>query len=247
MKLRNPLRSLSALAVSAVVSGALLIAPVAAHATSRAVAHDSSIPVPAGYTLLASPIGTIAGYLAPGKKKVRNVSPSYNGSPLTMPVIAQSQGYLQVRLPMRPNGQTTWVKVANVSTTATAYRIVINLKTTHLSVYYKNVRTFNFPVGVGSVADPTPIGNFFVAFFASPPDPGYGPFVMVTTAHSNTITDWEQSGDAMIAIHGPIGADAQIGTKGARISHGCIRMHVPNQRHMQNIPTGTPIQILPYH
>jgi lipoprotein-anchoring transpeptidase ErfK/SrfK len=211
------------------------------------IPHDSTISVPKGYTLLASPQGNIPGYAGPGKKQVRVVSASYDGSPLTMPVIAQSQGYLQVRLPMRPNGQTTWVKLANVSTTATPYRIVVNLKATHLLVYYKGTQILNVPVGVGTVADPTPTGNFFVAFFAAPPDPGYGPFVMVTTAHSNTITDWEQSGDAMIAIHGPIGADAQIGKHGARISHGCIRMHVPDQRHMQNIPTGTPIQILPYH
>jgi lipoprotein-anchoring transpeptidase ErfK/SrfK len=247
MRLRTSMRTLFSVALSVTFCGASFVAAGASSPATHLGTHSSDIPVPAGYSLLASPQGTIAGYAGPGKKKVRNVSPTYNGSPLTMPVIAQSQGYLEVRLPMRPNGQTTWVKAANVSTTATAYRIVIDLKTTHLSIYYKNVRTYYFPVGVGSVADPTPIGNFFVAFFASPPNAGYGPFVMVTTAHSNTITDWEQSGDAMIAIHGPIGADAQIGTKGARISHGCIRMHVPNQRHIQNIPTGTPIQILPYH
>lgn len=247
MNLCTRIQSLSALAVAALVSGALVVAPISASASTHRVAHSSDIPVPVGYSLLASPIGTIAGYAGPGKKKVRTVAPNYNGSPLTMPVIAQSQGYLQVRLPMRPNGQTTWVKVATVSTTATPYRIVINLKTTHLAIYYKNVQTYSFPVGVGTVTNPTPVGNFFVAFFASAPDAGYGPFVLVTTAHSNTISDWEQSGDAMIAIHGPIGADAQIGTKGARISHGCIRLHVANQRHLQNIPTGTPIQILPYH
>jgi len=38
--------------------------------------------------------------------------------------------------------------------------------------------------------------------------------VIVTSAHSNTITDWDNSGDAMIAIHGPLGADAEIGTTG---------------------------------
>ncbi len=66
-----------------------------------------------------------------------------------------------------------------------------------------------------------------MAFDEPPPEPnpGYGPFIIVTSDHSQAISDWEGSGDAVIGIHGPLGEDSEIGTTGARISHGCIRLH----------------------
>jgi lipoprotein-anchoring transpeptidase ErfK/SrfK len=67
---------------------------------------------------------------------------------------------------------------------------------------------------------------------------------MVTSAHSDTISDWEQSGDAITAIHGSLGADAAIGTGGARISHGCIRLHNADLAKLREVPAGTPIDIV---
>jgi len=108
----------------------------------------------------------------------------------------------------------------------------------------KNGRTIlDAPVGIGTVQYPTPVGHFFLASYATSPSVGYGPFVMVTSAHSNTITDWLGSGDAIVAIHGPLGADQLIGTNGARVSHGCIRMHVSQLRQLSVVPIGTPIDI----
>jgi lipoprotein-anchoring transpeptidase ErfK/SrfK len=68
--------------------------------------------------------------------------------------------------------------------------------------------------------------------------------VMVSSAHSNTISDWESSGDALMAIHGPLGADAQIGTTGARVSHGCVRLHVADLVHLRVVPAGSPIDVV---
>ena len=48
---------------------------------------------------------------------------------------------------------------------------------------------------------------------------------MVTSARSSTISDWNDSGDARIAAHGPFGSDAQVGTTGAAVSQGCVRLH----------------------
>lgn len=64
---------------------------------------------------------------------------------------------------------------------------------------------------------------------------------MVTSAHSNTISDWEESGDAITAIHGPLGADAAIGTTGARVSHGCVRLHDADLIQLRDVPAGTPL------
>jgi hypothetical protein len=67
------------------------------------------------------------------------------------------------------------------------------------------------PVAIGTAAYPTPVGQYFVAFFELPPSPGYGPFIVVPSAHYPTIGDWEHFGDAVIGIHGPIDAGAVIG------------------------------------
>jgi len=68
----------------------------------------------------------------------------------------------------------------------------------------------------------------------------------VTSAHSDAITDWENSGDAIIAIHGPItaGADALIGTTGAAVSNGCVRLHDADLAQLSGIPAGTPVDIV---
>ena len=52
------------------------------------------------------------------------------------------------------------------------------------------------------------------------------------------------TGDAVIGIHGPLGEDSQIGTAGARISHGCIRLHDKDLLRLRQVPPGTPIDIV---
>jgi hypothetical protein len=110
-----------------------------------------------------------------------------------------------------------------------------------LTVYESNKEILEFPAGIGTTTDPTVTGDFFITMTAPPPDPGYGPFVLVTSAHSGTITDWGGSGDAIIAIHGPIDSydDSLIGTAGAMISHGCIRLHNADLAQLSMIPPGT--------
>jgi lipoprotein-anchoring transpeptidase ErfK/SrfK len=121
---------------------------------------------------------------------------------------------------------------------------VVELQTTHLELFNQGRLVGSFPVGVGVASAPTPPGEFFVALFARPPSPGYGPFVIVTSAHSNTISDWEQSGDAITAIHGSLGSDSAIGTTGAEVSHGCIRLHDADLAHLRDVPAGTPVDIV---
>lgn len=114
-------------------------------------------------------------------------------------------------------------------------------------MYDNGEEVLDFPAGIGTPDDPTVTGNYFITMQVPPPDPGYGPFVLVTSAHSDEITDWEASGDAIIAIHGPTGAhdDALIGTTGAQISHGCICLHDSDLAQLAAIPPGTPLDILP--
>jgi lipoprotein-anchoring transpeptidase ErfK/SrfK len=160
-----------------------------------------------------------------------------------LPVLGAQAGWVHVRLAQRPNESTAWVRNKYVTLATDPYHIVIDLSSTHLQLYKDGRRVGNFPVGVGLAANPTPTGQYFVALFARAPSSEWGSFVIVTSAHSNTISDWEASGDAITAIHGPLGSDAQIGTTGARVSHGCVRMHNANLLHLRLVPAGTPIDI----
>ncbi len=242
------------------VTGAVIVSADAALGAERLGANGSYPPRAAaalagqdsartdslarGVTLLVTPDGTIPRYRVPGGPQTGTVPATWHQAPSTLPVIAARNGWFDVRLAQRPNESTAWVRAENVTVSSTPYAIVVNLKTTHLTVYHYGLKVYSFPAGVGSPIHPTPTGHFFIAFIAGPPTPAYGAFVLVTSAHSDSITDWEMSGDAMIAIHGPLGSDTLIGTRGAHISHGCIRLHEPDLLRLRNLPAGTPVTIV---
>lgn len=202
-------------------------------------------------TLLATIVKPTADYAAPiaaGAKRapepIGTIPTVWHASPVTLPVIAQKPGWLDVRLPQRPNGSTAWIRSTAPRLSYTGYSITINTSTMHLELFLRGKLILDAPAGVGEPWDPTPLGSYFVAYLAQPPTSGYGPFVIVTSAHSNSITDWESSGDAEIGIHGPLGMDAAIGTTGAQVSHGCVRLHVSDLVHLRDVPLGAPVNII---
>lgn len=202
------------------------------------------VATPSGLMLMAALIKTTNAYLSPGGPAAPSVAPTWYGAPLYLPVVAVRTSYLEVRLPTRPNGSTTWIKRAAVLLSYSPYRIVIDLGTSHLLLYRNNKLVLDAPAGIGTVTDPTPTGHFFVAFFAKAPSPAWGPFVIVTSAHSDAISDWEESGDAVVAIHGPLGENAAIGSTGARVSHGCVRLHDADLVQLRGVPDGSPVDII---
>jgi len=185
-------------------------------------------------------------YAAPGRLGAGAVPARWYERPSVLPVVAAKPGWVEVRLAQRPDESTAWLPASDVRLSTTPYEIVVDLATTKLSLFDGGRLVFSAPAGVGSTDDPTPTGHYFVAFDEPPPqpNPGYGPFIIVTSDHSQTIGDWEGSGDAVIGIHGPLGEDAEIGTTGARISHGCIRLHDQALEELTEVPPGTPIDIV---
>jgi lipoprotein-anchoring transpeptidase ErfK/SrfK len=224
------------------------VLPIAPVTTSTTTSTSTTVPPPAvpPSTVLAALKGTIPTFASPGSAQVGTVGPWY-GYPLTLPVIGEDGTWLQVRLPLRPNGSTAWVRAADVELSSTPYRIVVHLGEQALHVYRGGVQILAFPVGLGVAATPTPLGHYFVAVREPPPSPGYGPIVLDTSAHSEAIQSWEGAGDAVIAIHGPItaAADQAIGATGARVSNGCIRLHDSDLAQLAIIPVGTPVDIVP--
>lgn len=114
----------------------------------------------------------------------------------------------------------------------------------HLSLYDDGSLVIDAPAGIGTSSTPTPTGSFFVAFLEQAPSPGYGPFIIVTSAHSNVIADFANSGDAIIGIHGPLDADSEIGTTGAAVTNGCVRLHDADLAQLADVLPGSPIQIV---
>lgn len=208
-----------------------------------AIQTPPAIQVPVS-TVLATPKGTIPTYGAPGAASSGTVGTFY-GYNLVLPVVAQQGDWLDVRLPQRPNESTTWIQSADVTLSSTPYRIVVDLATRHLTAYQAGLPIMHFPVGIGEPATPTVTGHYFVAVHEPHGNALYGPVILDLSAHSDAIQSFEGSGDAIIAIHGPIdsAADAAIATAGARVSNGCVRMHVADVTRLSVIPVGTPVDI----
>lgn len=244
---RIALGILTAAAASAAVlaTGCSHVVParpaVAAQAPAGTV--PETVAAPAGWSLIATTNGTIPRFVIPGGRENGTVPGRWYGGLSSLPVIGQRPGWFRVRLVTRPNGSTAWVRAGDVTITDTPYRIVVDLAAERLRLYRLGRQIMNAPAGVGTRQDPTPTGQYFVAMLEESPSAGYGPFILVTSAHSDAISDWEDSDDAVIGIHGPLGEGSLIGTGGAALSHGCIRLRLADLARLRPVPVGTPITI----
>jgi hypothetical protein len=201
-------------------------------------------PAPPVSTVTATPKGKVAKYDAPDGPMTGTVDNLYYGNPTTLPVIEEAPGgWLHVRTPYKPNGSTAWIRAADAVLGSTPWAIQIDVTTTHLRLYEDGQLVVDAAVGIGTDATPTAQGDFFVTFLQAPPSSMYGPFVMITTGHSDVIQSWDGFPDGILGIHGPINADSWIGDTGSRISNGCVRMHVVDQQKLAGVTPGTPVHI----
>ncbi len=196
--------------------------------------------------LIATLTADIPRFPAPGAEPDGTVAATWHQRPSALAVINEQPGWLQVRLPQRPNGSTTWIRRDDVELSSTPSRIVVDVATMRLRLYNAGEKVLDAPAGIGTDEAPTTVGNFFVTFLQEPPDDGaaWGPFVMVISSHSETISDWEQSGDAIAAIHGPFDTGDAVGTTGAKVSHGCVRLHLEDLRALRDVPAGSPVDVI---
>ncbi len=205
-----------------------------------------STPEPA-VTELATLTVAAPASLLPGGLPIATVPASWYGYPSVLPVLDRRPGWLLVREAQRPNDSTAWIPAADATLSSSTYYLVADLSTLRMTEFHDGYPVSTFPTGAGAPSSPTATGHFFVTMKVPAPSSGYGPFVLVTSGHSNTITDWEESGDAIVAIHGPIDATADrlIGATGARVSEGCLRLHDGDLARLADIPAGTPLDIRP--
>lgn len=154
----------------------------------------------------------------------------------------RADGWVQVQLPQRPNGQTGWIPPGEVAVTQTPYRIEISLSAHQITVFHEAAVLYQGPVATGAAGTPTPTGSYYVRVLLknSGPSSVYGPFAFGLSAHSDALTTFDGS-DAEIGLHG----NNDASTLGHTVSHGCIRMdNAAITRLSEILPLGTPVDIL---
>ena len=169
-------------------------------------------------------------------EQTQNIAVALNGL-----VNEKGEYWVQVRLPILPNGTTGWVpRTALGGFTQIWTHLVIDRALFTATLYREGAAVFRSRVGVGKPHWPTPAGEFYVRErITGFTDLIYGPLAFGTNGRSAVLTDWP--GGGFIGIHGTNQPEILPG----RVSHGCVRM--PNaaiKRLAQLMPLGTPVTIL---
>src|SRR5688572_7136812 len=150
------------------------------------------------------------------------------------------QAWLKVRLPIRPNGTTGWVREEALSSLQPVDTwLKISTKTYRATLIKKGKKVWSAPIGVGQNQWPTPKGQFYIrAKLTGYKNPVYGPLAFVTSATSPTLTDWP--GGGIVGIHGT----NQPGLIPGKISHGCVRVANANILKLDKLmKVGTPLTV----
>jgi lipoprotein-anchoring transpeptidase ErfK/SrfK len=163
------------------------------------------------------------------------------GVPQTFLVKSQSPGWVEVLLPVRPNGSLGWVHADEVTLAPNPYHIAVSLGAHTITVTNAHDVIYTGPVAVGAPATPTPTGSYYLYVLLQAPDPNgpYGPYAYGLSSHSDALETFA-GGDAEIGIHGNDDASAL----GQSVSHGCIRMdNAAITQLASKLPLGTPVDV----
>ncbi len=237
-------------ATLATIALALLVAVVvvAAHprtAAISAVPSRTAAPSPSPTATNASPAPTAAPGIRPGEIVATTAVDSlsiyanagdptpartlgqwtYYGQKLTMMGIGSTgigdEEWIEVALPIQPNGSTGWVRAADVTVTSTDYLIRVYLDQHELEYWQGDTLLLTTPVVVGADATPTPPGTYYITDplpFANPSGV-YGSYALGLSGYSDTLDSFA-GGPPQLAIHGT----NQPSLLGTSASHGCVRV-----------------------
>jgi lipoprotein-anchoring transpeptidase ErfK/SrfK len=219
-----------------------------APATAAAPVEEASAAVDLTYVAVAD-VDRVDVFAEPGGEgtPVHQLdNPTKNGAPLVFTVVGdEADGpWLEVNLPVRPNGSTGFVRSSDVTVNTTDYRLKVALAAHTLTVTKGGEVVLETPIGVGTSETPTPDGVYYLAALLQPPNPAgaYGPYAYGLSGFSNNpeLANFN-GGDGIIGIHGTDEPD-RIGSD---VSHGCIRVTNEVITDMAgHLPLGTPVEIL---
>jgi len=163
--------------------------------------------------------------------------------PTTLLVVGERRGaagtrWLQISLPMRPNGRTGWVRAASVQTRRLTSSIVVDLSARRLHVLEHGRTRFSTRVAIGRPGLETPTGRFYVTATFKPKERFLGSHAFETSAYSK-LSEWP--GGGVVGLHGT----TQPSLLGRRVSHGCVRMSNAAALVLKHLtPAGTPLTIV---
>ena len=156
-------------------------------------------------------------------------------------VDVNGEEWIKVRIPMRPNGRTGWVRRGSLGPFhRVTTRLVINRRRFRATLYRDGRRIWSARVGVGAPRTPTPRGHYYIREKLRALRGGtiYGPYAFGTSAYSR-LSDWPRGG--VVGIHGT----NQPRLIPGRPSHGCVRVRNRRIRRLWRLmPLGTPVRIL---
>ena len=186
---------------------------------------------------------TVGVFEKPGAKHpfVRFSSRNSDGAIQTFLVAGTLGKWVQIYLPIRPNGSKGWVKASQVNLARDDYFVQIELRRHRLTLFRAGRVIVREPVGVGRLALPTPRGLYYIVELLKQPDPRgpYGPYAFGLSAYSNVLYTFG-GGPGQVGLHG---TDAPTGL-GRDVSHGCIRMKNASIKKLARLlPLGTPVRI----
>lgn len=149
--------------------------------------------------------------------------------------------WVQLRIPMRPNGRVGWVPRSALGAFHLTHElIVVNRRRERMYLFDNGHRRGSAPVGVGAPQTPTPAGHFWIRerFRILNRQSGYYPYALGTSDYS-TLTDWP--GGGVVGIHGPYYQPQLIP---GDPSHGCMRLRVSDDAWLaRHVSLGTPVHV----
>ena len=155
---------------------------------------------------------------------------------------AEGDGWLQVSLPVRPNGTKGWVPESAMSELQPLDTwLKIDTSGLKATLIKAGKAVFRARIGVGQPQWQTPKGQFYIRSKLTGYDSAgsfYGPVAFGTSATSDTLTDWP--GGGYVGVHGT----NQPGILPGRVSHGCVRLKNPDILRLARLmPVGTPVTV----
>ncbi len=176
-----------------------------------------------------------------GEPGLRFAKGKSSTGPVTFLVVQDYGNWLQVAIPVRPNGTVGWVQSSDIQRLNLEFRVVVELSTNTMIVEQGGKELYRESVASGTGNTPTPTGLFFVRELVKENDTGpYGPYVFGLSGYSDVLVTF-QGGEGAIGIHG---TDSP-GLIGSNASFGCVRITNPSIRNLVRLlPLGTPVEIV---
>jgi lipoprotein-anchoring transpeptidase ErfK/SrfK len=168
-------------------------------------------------------------------------SPNDFGEDRAFLVESNEGEWLEVLLPIRPNGATGWVRGEDVSLTGTDYRVEIDMAEFEFTVHEGEEEVRTGVIGTGENETPTPPGRYYFTELLQPSDPDgeYGVYAFGLSGFSESLETFA-GGPGQLAVHGTNDESAL----GRQVSHGCVRVSNEDITWMaENLPVGTPVEI----